>query len=70
MKSLTRALRSREGRMHLLAMAVGILIACVGGAVTQSSDTLCDIVVIVGAVISMVGAQQFCRLLIKLRDEE
>ena len=70
MKGLTRTLRSREGRIHLLMIVVGILIACVGGAVTQSSDVLCDIVVIVGAVVSMVGAQQFCRLLIKLRDED
>ncbi|MDY3781570.1 MAG: hypothetical protein SOZ90_05255 [Candidatus Faecousia sp.] len=50
-------------------MAVGIVVACVGGALTQSSTVLCDLVVIVGSVISMAGAEQFCRLIVHFQGE-
>jgi len=69
MESLTKALRSKEGRTHLFVMFLGILIACAGGYLTQASAMLCDIVVIVGSVISMAGAEQFCRLVIRFRED-
>lgn len=69
MESLTLALKSKEGKLHLLLMAVGIVVACVGGALTQSSTVLCDLVVIVGSVISMAGAEQFCRLIVRFQGE-
>ena len=53
----------------MLLMAVGIAVACIGGALTQSSTVLCDLVVIVGSVISMAGAEQFCRLIVHFQGE-
>lgn len=68
-EGLTLALKSKEGKLHLLLMAVGIAVACIGGALTQSSTVLCDLVVIVGSVISMAGAEQFCRLIVHFQGE-
>ena len=69
MGSLTKALRSKEGRAHLFVMFLGILIACAGGYLFRTSAVLCDIVVIVGSVVSMAGAEQFCRLIVRFQSD-
>lgn len=69
MNSLLAALHSKEGKKALIGMVVGIIIACGGGYLVQDNDTLCDIVVIAGSIFSMVGAEQFCRLIIRYREE-
>ena len=40
MESLTKALRSKEGRTHLFVMFLGILIACAGGYLVRTSTVL------------------------------
>lgn len=68
MESIIVALRSKEGRIHLIIMAAGIVLACLGGYLLSDSGIFCDIVVIVGSGISMIAVDQFCRLIIRLRD--
>ena len=70
MESLLLALRSKEGRGALIGMAVGIVIACLGGYLLRDSSLACDIVVLAGSVFSMVGAERFCRLIIQFRCDE
>lgn len=70
MESLLLALRSKEGRGALIGMAVGILVACLGGYLLRDSSMACDIVVLAGSVFSMVGAEKFCRLIIQFRGDE
>ena len=70
MESLLLALRSKEGRGALIGMAVGIVIACLGGYLLRDSSLACDIVVLAGSVFSMVGAERFCRLIIQFRGDE
>ena len=70
MESLLLALRSKEGRGALIGMAVGIVIACLGGYLLRDSSLACDIVVLAGSVFSMVGAERFCRLIIQLRGDD
>ena len=70
MESLLLALRSKEGRGALIGMAVGIVIACLGGYLLRDSSLACDIVVLAGSVFSMVGAERFCRLIIQCRGDD
>lgn len=70
MESLLLALRSKEGRGALIGMAVGIVIACLGGYLLRDSSLACDIVVLAGSVFSMVGAERFCRLIIQFRGDD
>ena len=70
MDSLLLALRSKEGRGALIGMAVGIVIACLGGYLLRDSSLACDIVVLAGSVFSMVGAERFCRLIIQFRGDD
>ncbi len=70
MESLLLALRSKEGRVSLIIMVVGILVACVGGHLLREQTVACDIVVVVGSVVSMIGVEQFCRLIIHFRDDQ
>ena len=70
MESLLMALRSKEGQFHLIVLALGIVVACVGGYLLRNSSVLCDIVVVAGSVISMIGAEQFCRLIIQYRGDD
>lgn len=70
MESLLLALRSKEGRGALIGMAVGIVIACLGGYLLRDSSLACDIVVLAGSVFSMVGAEKFCRLIIQFRGDD
>ena len=70
MESLLLALRSKEGRGALIGMAVGIVIACLGGYLLRDSSLACDIVVLAGSVFSMVGADRFCRLIIQFRGDD
>lgn len=70
MESLLLALRSKEGRGALIGMAVGILVACLGGYLLRDSSMACDIVVLAGSVFSMVGAEKFCRLIIQFRGDD
>ncbi len=69
MKSVISAFKSRKGQISLMVMAAGIIVAAGGGYLLQNNNTLCDIVCIAGAVFSMIGAEQFCRLIIKYREE-
>ena len=70
MESLLLALRSKEGRGALIGMAVGIVIACLGGYLLRDSSLACDIVVLAGSVFYMVGAERFCRLIIQFRGDD
>ena len=70
MDSLLAALRSKEGRVHLCVMAVGIVVACLGGFLFKDAGIACDIAVIAGSGISMVAVDQFCRLVIRLRGDD
>ena len=70
MESLLLALRSKEGRGALIGIAVGIVIACLGGYLLRDSSLACDIVVLAGSVFSMVGAERFCRLIIQFRGDD
>ncbi len=69
MKSLLMAVRAKEGRIALIIMAVSIVGICVGGYLLRDNSSVCDIVVIAFSVLSFVGAEQFCRLVIRLRKE-
>ena len=69
MKSLLMAVRSKEGRVALVIIAVSIIGICVGGYLLRDNPSVCDIVVIVFSVLSIVGAEQFCRLIIQFRKE-
>lgn len=69
MKSLIMAFKSKEGKVALIGMVVGIVISCVGGLIFEDSVVLTDFIVIAGAIFSMVGAEQFCKLIIHFREE-
>lgn len=69
MKSLVMALKSKNGKAALTGMVIGILVASIGGYFLQDNIILCDVVCISGAIFSMVGAEQFCKLIIQYREE-
>lgn len=69
MKSLIAAAKSRDGKVSLIGIVVGIVVSCVGGFIFDGRPVLCDVVCIGGALFSMVGAEQFCRLIIQFREE-
>ena len=68
MESLKKALRCQEGRSSLIGMAVGILVACLGGYLLRDYAVICDIAVLAGSLFSVVGVERFCRLIIAFRD--
>ena len=70
MESLKMALHAKEGRTSLIGMVIGIVIACAGGYLLQGDPLLCDVAVIAGSLLSVVGVEQFCRLIIRFRDEK
>ena len=63
------AFKSKEGKFSLICIVIGILISCVGGSIFEKNVVLTDFIVIAGALFSMVGAEQFCKLIIKFREE-
>ncbi|MBQ5648501.1 MAG: hypothetical protein IIV03_00030 [Clostridia bacterium] len=69
MKSLVMAAKSRDGKVALIGIVIGIIISCVGGYIFENRPVLCDVVCIGGALFSMVGAEQFCRLIIAYREQ-
>ena len=69
MKSLVMAFKSKEGKTALIGIAVGIIVSCVGGYIFEENVVLTDFIVIAGALFSMVGAEQFCKLIIRFREE-
>lgn len=69
MKSLIMAAKSRDGKVALIGIVIGIVVSCVGGYLLENRPVLCDVVCIGGALFSMVGAEQFCRLIIQFREE-
>ena len=69
MKSLILAARSKEGKGALMGIGIGILISCLGGLFLDSNALLGDFIAIAGAIFSMVGGEQFCRLIIQFREE-
>ncbi len=69
MQGLLLALKSKQGKSNLIGMAAGILFSCIGGYFLQDNVLLCDFVVLAGAIFSMVGAEQFCKLIIHFQQE-
>lgn len=69
MKSLIMAFKSKEGKFALISIVIGIIVSCVGGSIFEKNVVLTDFIVIAGALFSMVGAEQFCKLIIKFREE-
>ena len=69
MESLKMALRAKEGRVSLIGMAGGILLACGGGYLFQGDPILCDVAVIAGSLFSVVGVEKFCRLIIGFQNK-
>ena len=70
MKELKKAFFSREGKAALLGVVLGILVSSLGGYLLRDHMTLCDVVVILGAVFSMVGSEQFIRLILYYREHD
>lgn len=69
MQSLFLVLKSKEGRIALISIIIGILAASIGGYFTKDNDVLCNFVVIFSSIISMIGLERFINLLIMFRDE-
>lgn len=69
MESLKMAVQSKEGRTSLIGMVFGILVACGGGYLLRDNTIACDIVVVAGSLFSMVGVEQFCRLIVSFQNK-
>mgnify|MGYP003302519317 CR=1 FL=1 len=69
MKSLVMAFKSRQGKTALIGMVIGIVVASVGGFIFEDNVVMTDFIVLAGAIFSMVGAEQFCKLIIHFREE-
>ena len=65
MKELKKAFFSREGKAALLGVVLGVLVSSLGGYLLRDHMTLCDVV-----VFSMVGSEQFIRLILYYREHD
>ena len=69
MKNLLAALRCRRGIFSVITIVSGILISTVVGKLLINHKWY-DIIVISGAIISVIGTQELSRLIIAFRDQE
>lgn len=69
MQVLKIIINSKQGKLAIASIVVGILIASVGGNLAKGIIST-DIIVILGSIISLVGTQTISRMIIAYRDQE
>lgn len=68
MEPLKKALKNKKGLMAVVFIVAGILMSTLGGNYLPTSGWIDDLVVISGCLLSVIGTQQLCQLIIYYRD--
>lgn len=68
MKVLKAVFFCKEGRIAVVSIILGIVIASVGGNIAKGFIST-DIIVMIGCVLSVVGTQMLSRLIIAYRNQ-
>ena len=68
MEALKKALQSKRGLTAVVVMIAGMIVAAYGGDIFPMSNTMSDIVIFVGCIVSVAGTQELCQTIIYFRN--
>ena len=69
MDSLKNVLKTKEGITGVILILAGIIVACAGGFLFQTTKFR-DLITIGGSIISLIGTQSISRMIIENRDQK